>query len=283
MKNGIDKEWTRDDLPHNRTEVFFDCIKVRFFTFLKMGVVLLLFMLPSLFVCFLSDSAYSELYLALNSGTIDESVYSARYSSYAFAFSVAYVPCFIIAAIGLSGIMKVIRRLVFGEAVFFRQDFFDGMRQSAVQYAVIGLIAALLPVLFNGAVPTDKTQSTILFVLKCLSVTLVSPVLAFSLCGSTVYKMRLFTLIKNSVILYFANLPKTLIFIAVFALSFLITLIGDLMIKYLALALFFVAVCPLILTAWFLFCCYVFDKHMNKDNFPDLYDKGVFRKESENK
>ena len=49
-------DFTVNDLPKNRCEVFADCVKERFLLFLFMGLTLLLFALPLIFVTLLSDN-----------------------------------------------------------------------------------------------------------------------------------------------------------------------------------------------------------------------------------
>lgn len=277
MNSTKKSDFTRNDLPKNRTEVFFDCIKVRFLTLFGAGLIILVGFLPIIFVTFLKDSATIDLYYFFENGLVTKSEYAQKAYANDFIFSLAFVPCYIILSVAVAGVMKIIRRLAFSEPLFFKQDFFDGVKDNSAQTAVIALIGGLLSVLLGAATPVDRTQTIIIVAAKGLAVLTVAPIFLYALSEITVYKLKITKQLKNAALLYIKTAPRTLIFLAVFVAPYFLSLINNLLVKYIALIVFVILAAPLILTAWFLFCCSTFDKYINKENFPDLFDKGVYR------
>ena len=119
-------DFTEQGLPSNRVEVFFDSLKLRYGLIMKTGLLLFVFMMPLLAAFFTKDAYIVSIQSLLAKGEITEASYEAMYSMVCRIAYLACVPCFMIFSLGLAGALRVFRQLIWGEGIFFIQDFFDG-------------------------------------------------------------------------------------------------------------------------------------------------------------
>ena len=89
-------DFTVNDLPKNRYEVFADCIKERFLLFPSMGLTLLLFALPLFFVTLLSDNTAGALYSAYLNGESTQAELNELIRSATSLYSLFFIPCYMI-------------------------------------------------------------------------------------------------------------------------------------------------------------------------------------------
>ena len=276
MRKVVAKDITVNDLPKTRPQVFSDCVKQRFLLFFLMGGVCLLASLPLLAVSFLRDNALVSAYLKFERGAFSQEEFYGTIATNEVLFSFLKVPCFIVLGVVVSGVMRVVRRLVWGEPIFFGQDFFSGIKSNGVNYAIVCGVIALLYAAYNCVTPADGEYSFAFTVFGVVAVIVMLPIAFFTLGQTVIYSNGLFKLIKNSAIIYMRTVPTTILCVAVLIAPYFLSYIPSLVLKYVLLALS-ALVAPFILTAAFLYSCYAFDKCINKEHYPELYDRGVYR------
>lgn len=142
-------DFTIDDLPKNRWEVFWDCLKERFSLFLAMGLALLVFAIPLIFVTVLSDNTLSGLYIAFANGEYAQEELTELTQSASSLYSLYFIPCYVFLSLGVAGVMFIIRQLVWGEGVFFMPDMWEGIKSNGVLYALIAFLLGLFTFLQN--------------------------------------------------------------------------------------------------------------------------------------
>ena len=269
-------DFTVNDLPKNRYEVFADCLKERFLLFLSIGLTLLLFSLPLFFVTLLSDNTSAQLYSAYRNGESTQEQLNALMDSATSLYSLFNIPCYIVLAIGAAGVMQIIRQLVWGEGVFFMQDFAEGVRSNGVNYAFIAFILGLAAYLENTFFPFSSGGISVAVPIIFLLV--VIPPMMFMISQIAVYKNPFLKYLVNGFTLYIKTVPTTFLFLLLFLLPAVLGLnLIPLLVKYIILLIFFLLLAPMLLTGWFLYSCFVFDKLINKEAYPEIYDKGVYR------
>lgn len=272
-------EFTEYQLPHNRREVFFDCLKLRYGVFVLTGLLLLLFILPFFAVKLYGEMIYANMYEAYLNAVGEEASFDALSQAKILKFytSLAYIPCLAIFALGIAGAMRVIRQLVWGEGLFFLKDFGAGIKQngafSVLTFTLFGVIFALnrFLLLMNTEYPVIQYIPTGLIVLFII------PIVMFVVSLTAVYNNKYSTTVKNAFLLYMKNIPQSLAFTAVLVSAYLLDLLGLSILKTVVMAIAVVFVLPLFIEARFLFDCSVFDKYINKKSYPDYVDKGLFR------
>lgn len=267
-------DFTMEKLPHNRVEVFFDCLKQRYDIWFKMGIVLFVFALPILLVVILRDNAYSIM--AQNDELTADKILATKET-----FALINLLPLIIFSVGLAGVMKVVRQLVWGEGIFFFEDFKSGVKQNAIIYififAVYGLVKmlviyveSLIPVEIVNRIPTAVLAVTLL------------PIAMFTLTATVIYKDGFLKVFASSVKFYVKNAPITLAFVIILAAAFCVEYIPYVVAKYAVIAVVIIVLLPMYLIAWSLFANSVFDKMVNISLYPEYVDKGVYRLGAEN-
>ena len=73
IKRHADKDFTERQLPHNRIDLFFDCIKLRWREFLIIGFMIALSMLPIFVLGVMRDNMIAD---AINKNEIENARYS---------------------------------------------------------------------------------------------------------------------------------------------------------------------------------------------------------------
>ena len=270
-------DFTIDDLPKNRREVFLDCLKERFMLFLSMGLTLLVFALPLIVVTLLNDNALSGLYLTFADGGYSQEEYVALVRAANSMYSLFFIPCYVVLSVGLAGVMLVIRQLVWGEGVFFMQDMAEGIKSNGKNYVVIAFILGLLSFLLNTFLPLSTNPFYIVVII--LFALLSFPPTGFMVSQIVIYKNTFFKYLRDGVYLCVRKVPITLLFMVLFMLPSILGMnFLPFLAKYIMLAIFFILPAPMLLTGWFLYTCSVFDEYINKEQYPEIHDKGVYRK-----
>ncbi len=271
MKNqkAAKKDFTEENLPHNRVEMFFDIIKQRYDVLLKIGTLLLLFLLPFLAVNAIGELTYINM---LKEGrTAQEEFYTLRQT-----IALINLGPIAVFGLGLSGIMKIVRNLVWGEPIFFGKDFFSGVRQNRIIFVLVFLIIALIGLLLsyvesliqNDFVRVIPTAIIIVFFL---------PIAMYVLSATVVYKDGFLSILKNSIKFFIKSAPVCFLFVLVIGGVFCINLIGLLILRVALTVVAIVAFLPLYLIGWTLYSHSVFDKMVNSTTYPDYVDKGIYR------
>ncbi|MBO6280633.1 MAG: hypothetical protein J6M95_03530 [Bacilli bacterium] len=271
-------DFLQSDLPSNRKEVFFDSIKLRYGLIFKIGLMMLLFSLPLLVVLFFKDSYLISIESSLSKGSISQESYNEMYKMICRIAYAVCVPCFVIFSIGLAGSLRVIRQLAWGEGVFFIQDFLDGIKANYKHYLIYSLLFGVMHYLGRMAIliDIDLTFIKVLPLIIILSVFL--PVMLFGIFQSQIYTNKIWQELKNGAILYIKTFFTTFLALIIICIPIAFAFINLFFIKMLVMILYFVFVVPFILLGEFLYFNSVFDKYINKNNYPDIYGKGINNK-----
>ena len=274
-------DFKKEDLPKTRVDLFFDLLKVNTSVLFGMGAIIFLFSLPFLIVSFICDYSLATIFVNITNSEIGDEEIALMISSTISFYDLIKIPCYIVLGIGASGIMQVIRRLVWGEGVMLSQDFFDGIKSNALTYSICFLVFGLINYLDGFIFRRLGGSNFFAYAPLIVSVVFLLPIGLFILSQSIIYSNRFHKYVYNGFILYFKSFFRTLIASIVFFVILSVGLISDLIIKYILLTVFFFAIIPILMTIWFLYSCFVFDKYINKENHPDIYGKGLYLKKYE--
>lgn len=267
------RDYTNYDLPKTRKEVFTQRYKEHFPLLLRLGIFILLFLLPMLLITLMCDVYIISTMEALGELTADTK--AAVYYTANVIFGLMQVLAFTLFAVLFSGIVQILRQLLWDEPVFFSDDFKKGLKSNGFRYGVTGAILALIAYYSNLLDGSAVTAS--LFGL--VPITVLPVAIWMSLYG-IYYKLGILPSIKTAVMLYLKTLPVTLLLlICTVAPFWLVKFISVMLIKYLVyivLAVFYVV--PLTM-CWILYASHIFDKYINKEHYPTMYRKGMKKEE----
>lgn len=269
-------DFKESNLPHNRKEVFFDTIKVRFLLYVKIGFILFLFLLP-----FLALNLYGKLvvtsYLDVNGITDETMLYANKVK---LIITLLYIPTFIIFSIGLSGCMKVIKQLIWGEGIIFGDDFKAGIKENYQPFIVTFVLFGLI-YLFDSYINTLEIEyEFIKYIPFGVTFVFVIPVLMYILTQSIMYTNRYTTYIKNAIYFFIKTVPVSLLYTLVLIILIYpinTSYIPSLWIQYSVVSVIIIILLPLFISAKILYDFSIYDKFINSKDYPEYVDKGINR------
>jgi len=269
------KEFTKDMLPHNRIEQFFDVVKLNWKTILGIGLLLLLFSLPVVGVLIFGD--YRATSILQNKELTQEDISSLIIANKLITAGILIVGL-VIFAICIAGILRIIRSIVFSEGVFFWHDFAKGIKQNGLTFVILFFILGVLNFLVTLVInATVDIPSFLLYLPLFILALLIYPIAVVETFYLNLYCSSFFKAVKNCAYLYFRHLPFYLLFIALLSINIpIVLLISSILIRYFVMLCITTVFVPFALVMLFIYSNKVFDLHINKDHYPELYSKGLY-------
>lgn len=268
-------DFTEEMLPNNRKAQFFTILANRKTLLFKAGLITLLFFVPLLIVLSFKTVCVYQLYAQYQAETITYE-YLQQYLSYTnLLASLVYVPCAVVASIGLAGLNRLVHQLIFGEGILFKEDYVLGIKNNWKQYAVYTFVLAMVYVIGRLLLfrYSENVVSVVLFFVLCI---IAVPYYLVLLMYSNVYSSHGAELIKNAFYAQVKGGWKTIVYsiivsipcicIALFASGYLFLF---LMIAYLLLL-------PLIALIGNSLFADVFDDAFNYLNNVEIVKKGLY-------
>ena len=276
MKQKVAKtDFSEQNLPHNRKEVFFDCVKLYWQKLLLLGLIMLACAVPLLTASAVCDTVQQGLSRQLEDGVIDKVAYNGQTAWLRFAEALIDIPCYVIVCVGLSGTVRVTRQMIWAEPLFFANDFADGIKQNWLTFCLCGFLVSLLNVYLafaessGGGLPAYLPLGVVTIV--------VLPTALWMMAASSVYNIGIGKNITNYFVLYIKTPFVTWLFVALFASVAIPGLIGFVALRCIFLAVFIVVLLPAFVMLWQLVSYSYFDKFINKQAYPEIVDKGIWR------
>lgn len=266
------EDYTEADFPATRKQVFFECFREHFSLILKLCLLCLLCFLPMIIVEMFADLHLAAAVKELGENP-DAQLVAAVVNFVNLIYGAIEIVTFAILGFLMSGIAQIVRQLCWNEPVFFGDDFKTGIKTNGVKFMLVSLLASLT----NYAASLTDTGLSYLLIPVSYAITL--PIAIWYLLQTLYYNVGVKDGIKNGVLFYVKTFPITLLllFLTVFQ-PFLITdFIYNFAVKYVLYVLVAVVYFVPMLMIWLLYACHIFDKYVNKTNYPDIYRKGMLK------
>ncbi len=264
------EDFTEQDLPATRKQVFFDCYREQFSLVMRLGFVCVALVLPAVIAMMLKDNyivSETAKLTEITSETLAPIYYAAR-----MRYGIMSVLTFTLFFAIFAGLVRIIRQFVWREPVFWKEDFAAGLKNDSGRFALVAFFVAVLDYiigLLDGSVLT--------YIFFGIFVGLILPVMIWTLLQTVYYKIGFFGSLKNGILYYLKTLPVTLLLVLVTVLPFwLITeLVPIPLVKYLAIFLLGLVYIVPITMIWLLFANKYFDEILNKKQYPSIYRRGL--------
>lgn len=272
------RDFCESDLPHNRRELFCECFKTRWRTLFLCGLCTALFLLPFIIIEGYREIVMDSVYKNYNNIIQKESI-EVYLNTVNNLFNLLSVISFVALGIGCAGMSRIIRNLTFGQPVFFFSDYLDGIKLNGLNFVIVFSLLGLsnFSSLFIISIMKDND---ILALLSLLFLNIIMyPILFLVLSETMVYKSKIIECFRNGAIIYFRTLPATLFFTILVMIPLLIQFIPSYILKTATLFAILIIVLPILMLAWFLYSCHLFDKYINITLFPELVNKGLYKGE----
>lgn len=274
-------EYTKNMLPQSRKEQFSDILKLQWKKLLLIGLIVLLFSIPLMITSMAEDVYVNSIGESLEANTDVQQILLAtlRYKNVIAGINIIL---YAVLFVGLAGIARIIRQLIWSENVFFTVDFSLGFKQNVFQYIVLGMIFGtvvfLTTFLSNLSLTKSGVDSLIHYIPIGIVLVIVVPVVLYVMALAPVYSNTLWQNIKIAIVLYVGSPIKTILLIVACGVIFIPTIIPNLY------AHLFGRIISALLTGfsfllWTLYVYHRLDKEINPEYYPELVNKGLFLNE----
>lgn len=296
------EEYARSTLPTNRWQLFWDIFKGNFGKIFKVNFLILLFFIPMIIVFIMNgvmNDYYSVTYpfgsnLGVGYPAYPDLAGQAELLTYNsdLIFLLGILISSLIAAIGLSGGMYVIRNMVWTEGIFVANDFWRGVKlniknalQSAIFFSVVLFLAKYMINLANlylAVGDLSKWQSVLLHISVGASYVFLVLAIMMSLWMIALgvnYKLTFFNMLRNSFLMSVGTFPQTVFFGVLALLPFALFLIGGTLFTMIAVIVLLLFAFAYALLVWLDFAQWVFDRYINPKIQGAKVGRGIYNKD----
>ena len=273
-------DYDLSSLPATRKEAFKDVFRHNFKTIFSSGLLLLFFTLP--LIIFLIAMNIGRL--GINTETYSEDVLTSVLLVWDLILNGGVLLLLYITVVGLMGVMRIIKLLVWQEGINLRHDFYIGIKENFKHFSLLYLFGALIYL---------ATYSVYIFLLNFifglgllfLFIIIFIPVLFWGFMTINVYQTTLGNYLKNAVFFYMRTLGWSLLFTLLVIWPFFMIFLPSsgyvFFIKYPVLILMLIFYYPFLIVVASLYAYSKYDFYINKDNYPEIYRKGLYNPKEE--
>lgn len=277
MKQTANKiDYSKAMLPRTRKEQFKDCFRMNYLTILKCGLFLLLFFIPLLVFTLFMDFYYMSLLDQLATKGAGQLEIEQTRNLFFWIYNSCIVVLTLPVIVGISGVIHVLRNLIWGEGIFFASDFGKGIKANSLKNLIFGFITGVI-FFASYFVSTLFNFLFVAYIPLIIFAVVFFPVYFWIIYINNTYSTKWTGLIRNGFYFFIKNAGWSILGIlmplSIAALVFLpLSLIW---LKYIFLVLFIVFVFPIIFLIMTLFTTAKFDESINQEYYPDFYLKGL--------
>ena len=264
----------KQSLPTTRKEVFFDLLKYRKMSLFALSCYTFMFFIPLAIVLFYFNYLESMAIIA---------------EKYEYLFSLIFysmlimLPCMVIGFIGFAGAFYTAKRMVWQEGISLASDFFKGIKENWKHALINGVIFGL--VLFGLVVggsylliyaPVTPVVRGIGLGALILVFMLFGMVIALNFTQDVYYENGYGVTLKNS-FSFLGLLNWKILLVFLFSTGAVVTL-GLFNLLTLAIGLILFAFTnSVVIILYTLISHSAFDKYINKEHYPDMVNKGLYK------
>ena len=291
-----DENYARSTLPTGRWSLFWDIFKGRFSKLVIVNLLIIVFCIPLIAVYFLRYMMLVGQGTLLPSNSLGVSwpavpdiagLEQQMILSTNLLWGALMVVAALIAAIGISGGIYVIRNLVWTEGIFVANDFWRGIKINAIVVLQSTLFYGVMLYLFTISIDAasvviatgsgNQTLMVISQVFCYIAIALLSIMFLWMLSMGANYKIKFFRLLKNAFLMTFGMIFHNIFFVVLMAIPVILILLGSFfaMIGYIILILFGLSY---MLLVWFDYSQWVFDKYFESKREGGKVNRGIYPK-----
>lgn len=286
------ENYARSTLPSNRWQLGWDIIKTNFGKIVMLNLILVVFLIPVILLLILRsgniafwatgvpfDNFMSYPYIGSLNGASESILVQANTQILVF------LPlCAIILAVGLSGVLYILRNMVWTEGVFVGSDFWRGVKKNfwivmmtLFIYTVILYLGIMSVSFSNLMIATGAANTTLLQIAKILTIIMLAYITIMAmhmLTMSVTYELTFFKLVRNAFILTLSLLPTNIFFTAFAFVTILL---------YMIMPMLGIIVAILVgvsggLLVWTVYSHWIYDKFINEKVPGAKKNRGIYEK-----
>ena len=214
-------DYRKEDLPHNRWQLFWEMLRIRFFSLIKLNVVYMLCWIPAIIVLAMTAMA---MLTNLNDIVMNEALTAAEMSAQAmdmlnnllYTALLLLAPCVAITGPFTAGMTYVVRNWSRDEHSFIWSDFKDAMKENWKQALVVSVVSGIFPVLvyicwnFYGGMADGNMFMMVPQMVVMMIGLLWLLALPYFYPLMITYKLRLRDLFRDAFLMAIARLPMNI-------------------------------------------------------------------------
>jgi hypothetical protein len=265
------------DLPKNRWAQFLDILKHQALSIISICFLFLVACLPFILIRYYHLLSLTEL--VESSHSLSSGEVQAAYLSY----YLLRLPAFIFIALFLSGILRIYKKMGFGEGYFLFSDFVAGIKENFLNILGLTFFYWLLSSLlfYASELSLAYSNSWIFYLMYAVEFSLLLPYYALSCYLSCVYSDGFWTKIVATAKLFLKHFPTVLLFSLLSVAPLLLLLIPLTYVQLFVPIIYAGIFLPLASLSLVLFYNHLFDLDINCVSFPSLVGKGLRPQEKE--
>ncbi|MBR0463968.1 MAG: hypothetical protein IJJ23_06240 [Clostridia bacterium] len=211
-------DFTPDQLPKNRVELFFSMLRVRFSSLIGINLIYVVFSLPTIIWSVIHYMVITNS-LGLGEEGAAQAVASSDIRGYLLIYLVGLIPCMMISSIGRMGVSLTLRNWARDEHSFMMSDIKDTIKGNWKTALAFGFISGFSLLVLYFCYSYYSSMAAVGSVLWMIPQALViifcalwwmSTMLIYPM--AVTYDMNIRTLIQNGVIMAIARLPFSILF-----------------------------------------------------------------------
>ena len=264
----------KQSLPTTRKEVFFDLLKYRKMSLFALSCYTFMFFIPLAVDLFYFNYLESMAIIA---------------EKYEYLFSLIFysmlimLPCMVIGFIGFAGAFYTAKRIVWQEGISLASDFFKGIKENWKHALINGVIFGL--VLFGLVVggsylliyaPITPVVRGIGLGALILVFMLFGMVIALNFTQDVYYENGYGVTLKNS-FSFLGLLNWKILLVFLFSTGVVVTLALFNLITLVIGLILFAFTNSAVIILYTLISHSAFDKYINKEHYPDMVNKGLYK------
>lgn len=269
-------------LPRSRTEQFGRILRDNFVLFIKLGLILLFLMLPFVFALVMKNIGLSNI---ANDATLSDMDKLEKSAFLCIIFGAIYIPCIMFLFVGLSGVLKIIRRLIWDEPLFFQHDLFLGIKESFGPFLLYGFLTGLMG--FLNILVFQVSTGYLRYVsygLIGISFAIVVPIILVAAYVSSIYSCKLSTSFVVSMKLFARRGIFTILILLILYATYFLSFIQIPIVFFVAIIfVLIILLFPIWLLLSYINCFKNLDDYINVYHYPDKAYLGLFMNKNQNK
>ncbi|MCL1963901.1 MAG: YesL family protein [Firmicutes bacterium] len=206
-------DYTPENLPANRVQLFFEALRVRWSSLVKLNMLYIVFLLPALLWTFLNYGAWQNVEAMAQTSEMLRGEADAQTLSIVGTWLLLLWPCIAITGPATAGVSYITRNWARDQHSFFLSDFKEAFAGNWKQALPMSCITGFVPLLvyvcysFYG----EQAEQSLLFIIPQVLVVvlgvvwLLSQQLAYMLMVT--YKLTFGQVLRNALLLAVGKLP----------------------------------------------------------------------------
>lgn len=289
--------YARSTLPGNRWELGWDVFKTNTGKLVGLNLLTFLFFIPLFAIVFLrymqvlylaSESPFSQnIGLGFPASPWSAGVLEADIYRFANLYTLVFLPiAAAIASVGISGLMYVMRNMVWAEGVSVGSDFWAGVKKNYVTVLLTSLAYSVIMFLivmsvsyvnYANAAGEGHWLLTVSNVMSYIMAVLFTIMYMYSLTLGVTYKLKFTQLIRNSFIMTIALIPTNIFFAAFALISVALLFLGNFFMTF-GIVILLLLGFSIFALVWTDYNQWTFDKFIN-DRVPGaVKNRGIYSK-----